>query len=171
MRIVRFLRRKLGEAEIWVSLAVAWVLVRFVPFNWWRKSIGPIGGEGMAALRVDEAATRRAYGLGRAVERIADRAWFAPVCLPRAIAARWMLNRRGIPSRIVFGSRRNDDPAGRKLLFHAWLKVADVVVTGAQGHHAFVPFEKRSTEDSSDNSPGQDGPERELPDAIATRKF
>ena len=62
MRIVRFLRRKLGEAEIWVSLAVAWVLVRFVPFNWWRKTIGPIGEEGKPALRVDEAATRKRTG-------------------------------------------------------------------------------------------------------------
>lgn len=46
-------------------------------------------------------------------------------CLMQSIAGRWMLQRRGISSRIIFGVRRNKD---NDLIAHAWLKAGDFEV-------------------------------------------
>lgn len=51
----------------------------------------------------------------------------APNCLPQAIAARWMLERRGIPASLFIGTQRDEDGKPR---IHAWLKVGDEWVTG-----------------------------------------
>ena len=145
MNVARFLRHKVSVLEIWLSLAGAYFLVQFVPFKWWRKTIGPIGETPAAVEPLDQATLKRAYGLGQAVERIADSAWFAPVCFPRALAAFWVLKRRGIPSRVAFGSRREANTINPKLLFHAWLLVGEMVVTGRCEHHTFAAFEKRTS--------------------------
>lgn len=50
-----------------------------------------------------------------------------PNCLPQALAARWMLERRGIGSQLYLGTAR--DAAGVPR-FHSWLKVGDEWVTG-----------------------------------------
>lgn len=167
MRIARFLRDKLLICEIWTSLAVARLMVAFMPFGWWRKALGPIDGDGPASDEVDRAATERACRLGRAVERVGNRAWFAPVCLPRAMAARWILARRRIPSQIVFGSRRSDETADSKLLFHAWLKVGEVVVTGDWERETFLPFKKSH---SGSHEMGGSRPDPELGDVLSTPK-
>lgn len=72
------------------------------------------------------------------VARIANEAWFQAVCLPQAMAARWLLARRRIPSRVELGSRRNPDD--QAVLLHAWLTVGDEVVTGAQERDQFMAF-------------------------------
>jgi hypothetical protein len=56
-------------------------------------------------------------------------AWFnlkAP-CLPTALVAQWMLRRRGVPSRLCLGVRRDQST----LAAHAWLEINGDVVFGA----------------------------------------
>jgi len=48
-----------------------------------------------------------------------------PVCLPQAVAAQWMLRRRGIPSTFYLGT----DPANQYAA-HAWVRAGRIVVTG-----------------------------------------
>ena len=48
-----------------------------------------------------------------------------PVCLPQAVAAQWMLRRRGIPSTLYLGT----DPANQYAA-HAWVRAGRIVVTG-----------------------------------------
>jgi hypothetical protein len=48
-----------------------------------------------------------------------------PVCLPQAVAAQWMLRRKGIPSTLYLGI----DPAGNYDA-HAWVRAGAVIVTG-----------------------------------------
>ena len=65
-----------------------------------------------------------------------------PACLPQAIAARRMLERRGIASRLYIGTMRDDSGVPR---FHAWLKVGEEWVTGICDESRYSVF--ASTDD------------------------
>jgi hypothetical protein len=51
------------------------------------------------------------------------------VCLPQALAAKWCLRRRGVPTTLHIGVLRRQDDGG--IGAHAWLMCGDVVVTGS----------------------------------------
>ena len=63
--------------------------------------------------------------LGRAVgwmvRRVARRLPFQALCLPQAMAAQWMLRRRGVPGRLRVGVRRSSPE--RPLEYQVWLTV------------------------------------------------
>ena len=127
-------RRKAAlEAAAWLALAC--VLVRHVPMRRWRGSVNaPVACAGAPAARL-------ALGrdVGRMVRRVARRATFLDAaCLPRAIAAQWMLRRRQVPSRLVFGVR----PAacGRRNRYHAWLTVDGERILGGRRAETFTPL-------------------------------
>lgn len=61
-----------------------------------------------------------------AVTRAAAHVPFRAVCLPQAMAARIMLERRGVCSAMHFGAAKSAE----KLDAHAWLDAAGVKVTG-----------------------------------------
>ncbi|MGN7610905.1 lasso peptide biosynthesis B2 protein [Magnetococcales bacterium HHB-1] len=61
------------------------------------------------------------------------------VCLPQALAARIMLKRRGLESRLFIGMKR-DHTASLKA--HAWLKHRGFVVTG---NHEYETFQSVSS--------------------------
>ena len=82
---------------------------------------------------------RTARQVTRIVRKVADHAPFRAVCLPRAMAAQWMLRRRRIPSRLDFGTRRGEDGA---LEFHAWLSVAGETVMGGREARTYTAFER-----------------------------
>ena len=120
------------ESACW--LAVARVLVRHVPMRRWRRSLNAPVARGAAP------ADRGALGreVGRMVRRVARRAPFEAACLPRAMAAQWMLRRRDIASRLVLGVRRGG--AGRPARFHAWLTVEGDPIVGCRHAGAFTPL-------------------------------
>jgi hypothetical protein len=74
-----------------------------------------------------EADARHAGEIGWAVTRAARNLPFKAVCLPQAIAARLMLDRRRIASVLHFGAAKGSD---EQLDAHAWLDAAGVEVTG-----------------------------------------
>lgn len=138
MALVRSFKKTVLRAEIVLGLAFARALIRFVPFRWWRRRLGPIDG------RNDENAEpltarqeKMASDIGRMIRRLAGKQKFEAVCFPQAMAGKWVLGRRGIPSQIVLGSRRNDDTG---LALHAWLKVGDQVVTGQNEYETYRSF-------------------------------
>lgn len=100
--------------------------------------------EGEAAKQhpteLSTSARRQAAEIGALVESVADRAIFHPVCLPRAMAGRWLLARRGIEARIAIGSKRSYESLRDGMLFHAWLMVGDEVVTGAAERGQYAAF-------------------------------
>ena len=127
-------RRMAFEAV--VLLILARVLVRYVPMRHWRRRLntGPPVGR-------SDAEGDRVFGheVGRVVRKVASCLPFRVVCLPQAMAAQWMLRRRGVSSRLVFGVRRaTEEPGG--LDFHAWLTVAGENVVGDQGAETWAPF-------------------------------
>ena len=134
--------RRILKLEIALGLGWARFLVRFVPFRWWSGTLGTLDtavATSAPALAPDQAA--KAVGVGKMVRKIAARMPFEAVCLPQAMCARWMLARRGIPTRVVIGSRR--DLSQQDLAFHAWLMAGDQIVTGGDESEEFAAFGSR----------------------------
>jgi len=126
--------------EAMILLAVARGLIRFVPFRIWNKRLGALGGNTpeQQDMEIDEAALAKAWSIGQCVRRSAAHAPFQAVCLPQAMAGRWMLNRRGIPNQLFIGARPSAD---MKIVdLHAWLCVNDICVTGQHERSEFKPF-------------------------------
>ena len=157
--------------EAVVLLALARAFVSYVPMRRWRRHLNTEpSGEGHDG--VAEAEAERALGreVGRIVRKVASCMPFHAVCLPQAMAAQWMLRRRGISSRLIFGVRRarqapgGASPWGREgadagadrrgaaveagrrgdgpagLDFHAWLAVAGENVVGGAGSETYAPL-------------------------------
>ena len=95
------------EAALW--LALARLLVKHVPLRHWRgwlkstepdRTLGPHGWRLPSVVHV-----------ARVVPRAAALVPFRAVCLPQAMAGQWMLRRRGVPSRLSLGARRQHEDA------------------------------------------------------------
>ncbi|TXC73284.1 lasso peptide biosynthesis B2 protein [Sphingorhabdus soli] len=144
--ISKVVRRSGAWVEAVSALAVARLLVRFVPFRFWRRTIGPIappeGDE--APLATDNATLARARSVGRHVRRTASRMPFEAVCLPQAMAARWMLRRRNIATQIHFGARPGQDAQPFDL--HAWLMLGGVCLTGQEELASYRAFTNRRSD-------------------------
>jgi hypothetical protein len=126
------------EAAAWL-LAVRLTLV-FVPFPSIARRLGAFMAPsdlraGMASSETLPSHTEIARQIGWAVTRAAVHVPFDAVCLPQAMAARIMLQRRGVASVLHFGAVKGRD---RPLDAHAWLDAAGVEVTGFPVAHRFT---------------------------------
>ena len=147
-----FVDSRLLAVEAALLLAIARLLVKHVPFRHWRRWLVSAEPQSVAP------APRRlpsVVHVARVVPRAAAMVPFDAVCLPQAMAGQWMLRRRGVPSRLSLGARRqNEDadgghaarrrPAGRLTSqpiadagetasgteYHAWLSVGGRCVLG-----------------------------------------
>ena len=119
-------RDRVATFEALFALAVAQVLVRIVPPRKWRNRFGASGPtSGAETLTRDqlEPVRRVRFAIARAARNLPT----DPNCLPQALAARRMLERRGIESSLFIGAERDEQG---KAHFHAWLKVGSEWVTG-----------------------------------------
>ena len=117
---------RLGAFEAASLLLIARMLVSLVPFRLWQARLGKIGNAAedhvLSPLGIAQVGIVR-----RSIARVTRHAPLDFICLPRALAARWMLARRGIGSELAIGVRALSH--GEKD-FHAWLMVAGDFVTG-----------------------------------------
>jgi Transglutaminase-like superfamily len=133
MRLVRIdSDRRALLAEATACLLIARVALMFVSFPHLARRLGtfvPPGDARTIAMQSpampDDA--RQAETIGWAVTRAARYVPFNAVCLPQAMAARFMLSRRGIKSVMHFGAAKGTD---KSFDAHAWLDAAGVEVTG-----------------------------------------
>lgn len=125
------MRRRLMVAEAVALLALARLLIRWLPFRT-LSTRAVAGGPGKPHIspRQEETAARI-----RATVRRAASSW--AVCLPQALAANWMLRWRGIGSTLCLGVRR--DPMDGRMDSHAWLRVGDSILIGGSQVRDFVP--------------------------------
>ena len=124
------------EALGW--LCWARLLLISVPFRWITPHLGRQMAETPLPMNDRERpiAMRISWAVG-AAERHAP---IDLVCLPQAMAAKWMLRRRRLPSTLYLGLR-GGEKAG--LTAHAWLRVGDKILTGraeAKGHQVIASF-------------------------------
>ena len=123
-------------------LLVARVLVSHVRMARWRRWLVTGEGDEANAVASDERHLRPTARpiprkVGRIVARVADLAPVKAVCLPQAMAAQWMLRRRGIASRLFYGFRR---PPGADLQLHAWLTAGGEGVVGYREAETYCTF-------------------------------
>lgn len=119
--------------EAVVSLGAARAAILLVPFRWiapWLERKPRGSGRSIAP---DPALTGR---VGRAVTTAAHHVPWNAVCLPQAMAAKFMLARRGYTSTLHLGVARTgaDD-----LIAHAWLEAENAIVVGERGIDTVTP--------------------------------
>lgn len=129
--------------EATLALGIARLFVKFVPIRKWRDAVH----EGLDARNSEDAAAlnERQAALVRTtrfwIRRARRGAPFEAVCLPQALAARWILKRRGVPSQLYFGAKRDEES---KLSLHAWLIAGGEYVTGEEEEWTYKTFERAS---------------------------
>lgn len=69
----------------------------------------------------------QAVRIGAMLERVARVTWWRSMCLEKALAGKWMLRRRRIPSTMYVGMARR----GEEFVAHAWLVGEGQTLTGA----------------------------------------
>lgn len=128
-RLAKFLRHdRAGRGLLLEALAwLCWarLLLLFVPF----RRIAPHLGRSMTESPSAMAAQERllASRVSWAVQSVAAHVPFGFVCLPQAMAAKWMLRRRRLASTLYLGVARPDEV---KFTAHAWLRAGDMILTG-----------------------------------------
>ena len=139
-------RRMALEAAFF--LLAARLLVAYAPGRRWRRWAAPAEGEAAAATAprprrpVLSSARPVSRRIGRIVPKVAAGLPFKAACLPQALAARWMLRRRGVASRLCFGVRR---PPGADLQLHAWLTADGEGVVGCREADTYRVFTASTT--------------------------
>lgn len=122
-------RRQMLIVEAVLRLALARLGLALVPFPQLASRLGaiapPLPSTIPAADPADSASAARE--IGWAVTRAARYVPFRAVCLPQALAARHMLQRRGIASVLHFGVI---DGVAAGIKTHAWLDADGIDVTG-----------------------------------------
>ena len=85
--------------------------------------------------------------IARAV-RIASSCIPKATCLPRALAAQFLLIQNAYPAELRIGVAKNED---RKLEAHAWVtNGSDIIIGGVDDSHHFVPLSHIKREDIAD---------------------
>ena len=140
--IHKFLRRNvpdrllLLEALVW--LCWARLLLVTVPFRWVARGLGRRMAESPASMaESDRMIVQR---ISWAVQAVSLHAPLGFVCLPQAMAAKWMLRRRGLESTLYLGLRAGERAT---LSAHAWLRSGDRILTGrseSPGHQVIATF-------------------------------
>lgn len=117
---------------VW-SLGMARCAVTFLPFR--RIAVG-LGDLETESPTTDAGENRSEIKqIGWAIQAISSRLPSTRQCLVQGLAAKWMLQRRRIPSTLYFGVAK--DSAGN-LLAHAWLRSGSQMVTGAEGRKQYA---------------------------------
>jgi hypothetical protein len=143
-RLVKFARRSWRDRRLFAE-ALLWLLwskllVHTIPFRRLAPQLGPAKSETPSAVTPAERA--HAVEVAWAIRTAALYAPLGFVCLPQAIAAKWMLRRRHIPSTLYLGVAP-DQANSAALMAHAWLRVGDKIVTGENEmarHRPLVSF-------------------------------
>jgi hypothetical protein len=115
-------------AEGLAALALASLAIKLLPF---RKVAAAASRPGRRTARPDSGTVRRVRG---AVQGWAKRVPWKAVCFQRGLALHWMLRRRGIPSVLLYGARKDGDG----LAAHVWVDVDGETVIGGEEAHRFA---------------------------------
>lgn len=125
--------QKLQIAEIFFSLLIARLRVKFSTQRWLSEQWGTLHYETPRDLPEDQREQVQSMMRNFSLMEVNTSDRFN--CRITALAAKWMLNRRGISSTVYVGFRKslNDDA----IEGHAWLRSGNMIVTGSKQKHSF----------------------------------
>jgi hypothetical protein len=93
-------------------------------------------GEVPIKRQINEEQQREAQQVGWAITVLARYVPWDAKCLARALAGKWMLQKRGIPSSLYLGVEQVQG-VEKQLGAHAWLRCNNMFVTGESEHKRF----------------------------------
>jgi hypothetical protein len=124
--------RRLLLWEALGALALARLGMVCLPFKRIARWLGTPGTESSLAATAEQVHIARE--IGWAVGCLAPRVPWDSRCLAQALAATWMLRRRGLEATVSFGADRAESG---EFVAHAWLRFGPCLVTGTVGHERF----------------------------------
>ena len=133
-------RLALGEAAFF--LAVAQAAIHWLPFHWISPRLGRLENAPSGAQPAPETTSallepdrlRQVQRVAWAVQALARYLPWDARCLAQAVAGKWMLQRRGLPSALYLGVDHGQE---QWLEAHAWLCCRGEFVTGEPQHERF----------------------------------
>jgi hypothetical protein len=131
--------RQLDSGRRATLIEAAWTIfaarlaIRLLPFRWIAPRLGAYREAPSEALTTD-AALRSARQVGWAIQTLARFSPWKAKCLAQAVAGKWMLQRRRIPSTLYLGVDRGRE---QWLEAHAWLCYGPEIVIGESHHERF----------------------------------
>jgi hypothetical protein len=127
--------RKLDDylyfCEAWIFLHISKAIILFFPF---KKIAAKIGVSQLETTKDPIPQNQLAIvviSLQRAVKYAAHNS----KCYDQALAAKFMFNRRQLPSTLYFGLSKEEN----QLSAHAWVRCGDSVVIGSRGFEKYTP--------------------------------
>ena len=117
--------------EAWIFLHISKAIILFFPFKKIAAKIGVSQVETTKDSLTDNQLLLVIISLQRAVKYAIHRS----KCYDQALAAKFMLNRRQLPSTLYFGLSKEDN----QLSAHAWVRCGDRIVIGKRGFEKYTP--------------------------------
>jgi len=117
------------------KLTISNLAVHLLPFRWIAPRLGSLGAA-PTDQQINEEQQNEAQQVGWAIKVLARYFPWDAKCLARALAGKWMLQRRGIPSTLYLGVEHVQD-VEKQLGAHAWLRCNSMFVTGESEHKRF----------------------------------
>ena len=138
-KIKKFLNLPINEkwwfVEAWLILGVMRAAILVFPFRKLAGSLKQVTGEyETPVLRESEQET--AVKVGKIIVTAANHTPWQSACLVQSLAARRMLERRGIPGVIFLGVAKGDNRI-ENMKAHAWTQCGKFIVTGRIGTRGF----------------------------------
>lgn len=120
--------------DLFASLAIARLFILFVPF----KHIASFMESNhnikqTQAKNPNETLLKTVSGYTRKISKMTP---WGYNCFAKALATKFFLNRKKIPSTIYFGVCHKGKQ--NKFKAHAWLKCGEIIITGAQNHEHYT---------------------------------
>jgi hypothetical protein len=127
--------QRLALLEAASTLTISNIAVHLLPFRWISPRLG-ILGKAPTDRQINKEQQKEAQQIGWAIMVLARYFPWDAKCLARALAGKWMLQRRGITSTLYLGVEQVQ--GGEKWLdAHAWLRCESVFVTGESQHESY----------------------------------
>jgi hypothetical protein len=124
-------RMKMLALESWVLQLVAGLVLKILPFRKITSLFATVNGNG------DPENADLVQDISKALVYTERYSPWKNVCLVESMAARWMLNRRGIPSRCYLGVTTGQNG---KMAAHAWIIAAGREVVAKNGSYLELYF-------------------------------
>lgn len=136
--LTKFDNKSKGDfIRAFIYCGIARMYILFFPFNKLKKRMGKVKAESPEV--VDINTVREARNIGRTVLHAASYTPWQSKCLVQALAAQWMLKRKGISTTIYLGVKKDKQ---NNMLAHAWTRCGSYYVTGGYNRQGYAVVAK-----------------------------
>ncbi len=122
--------------EAYVTLGVMRTAILTVSFKRLTRSLEQVPKK-KELPKLNEIEMKTANQVGQAIMRASAYTPWESACLAQSLAAKKMLQKRGIPGVFYLGAMK-DEESKEKMKAHAWSHCGDTIITGGVGHELFT---------------------------------